>query len=533
MDGLEVANLGEQSDAVKEFNIRSKNGSKVSAEGFKLLGLNAEEMTGKFAQGGDTARDAFKTVMDSLNAIEDPVAKNAAGVALFGTQFEDLEAKGIEALGEIGNTASLSKDALGQINEVKYDTFGEAMQGIGRNFQTAMIKPMQEYILPLLSDFAQWISDHMPQIQETISNTFSFIGDLIGGFISVVSNLKDSFTGAETSSSSNFGKMKETISNILGIVKDIINDFTSGVQEFWKIYGDTILEYSKNTFENLMNVIKGGLEIIHGIVNTVLGLLTGDWDKAFSGIKKIASGLFKALKGLFDQGMNILGTITDLGKQALINIFKSLGNGISSAVRGAVDWVVNKFSNMTSKATSIFDGLFSSAKRIFNKIKSAITSPVEKAVEKVKELVGKIKDAFNFSWSLPKLKVPKVSVNMKKNGWGVPYPDFDIDWYKTGGYFNSPQVVGLGEAGGEVILPVENKRYMAPFADAVYARLRDNMARNSVNNNTNNSQVQHFTLDNKITFNVSQKLDRQEMDKVVKHMYKSMNSGLRDLGVRI
>jgi len=71
-------------DAMKEFNIRSKDGSKTSAEGFKLLGLNAEEMTSKFAQGGETAQTAFQTVMGALNSIEDPITKNTAGVALFG-----------------------------------------------------------------------------------------------------------------------------------------------------------------------------------------------------------------------------------------------------------------------------------------------------------------------------------------------------------------------------------------------------------------------------------------------------------------
>ncbi|PPF18291.1 hypothetical protein C5B92_07045 [Rathayibacter sp. AY1A4] len=77
-------------DALKEFQIRATDGSKASAEGFQALGMNAEEMTAKIARGGADAREGLDQVLDGLRAIEDPVARNAAAVALFGTQAEDL-----------------------------------------------------------------------------------------------------------------------------------------------------------------------------------------------------------------------------------------------------------------------------------------------------------------------------------------------------------------------------------------------------------------------------------------------------------
>ncbi|RKJ35997.1 phage tail protein, partial [Butyricicoccus sp. 1XD8-22] len=88
-------------DAVKEFNIRAKDGSKSSMEAFTALGLNAEEMTKQFAQGGETANAAFFNVIQKLQEIEDPLLKNTIGVQLFGTQFEDLEASILPVLGGI------------------------------------------------------------------------------------------------------------------------------------------------------------------------------------------------------------------------------------------------------------------------------------------------------------------------------------------------------------------------------------------------------------------------------------------------
>ena len=73
-------------DAVKEFNIRAKDGSDSSAEAFKGLGLNSDKMFAAFAAGGETAQAAFFDTVEALNKLK----RNEIGVALFGSQFEDL-----------------------------------------------------------------------------------------------------------------------------------------------------------------------------------------------------------------------------------------------------------------------------------------------------------------------------------------------------------------------------------------------------------------------------------------------------------
>ncbi len=77
-------------DALKELSIRAQDGSETSAAGFEAIGLSAEEMTAKFAAGGAEARAGLDQVLDGLRGIEDPVERNAAAVALFGTQAEDM-----------------------------------------------------------------------------------------------------------------------------------------------------------------------------------------------------------------------------------------------------------------------------------------------------------------------------------------------------------------------------------------------------------------------------------------------------------
>lgn len=79
-------------DAIKEFSLRAVDGSALTRRGFQLLGLDADKMAKRIAQGGDGAAEAFDTVLIKLRELKDPVAKAQAAVALFGAPGEDLGA---------------------------------------------------------------------------------------------------------------------------------------------------------------------------------------------------------------------------------------------------------------------------------------------------------------------------------------------------------------------------------------------------------------------------------------------------------
>ena len=77
-------NLDKVGDAIKEFSIRSIDGSKTTTDAFSALGLNADEMMATFATGGDDASIAFQGVLGALMEMDDQVHRDAIGVSLFG-----------------------------------------------------------------------------------------------------------------------------------------------------------------------------------------------------------------------------------------------------------------------------------------------------------------------------------------------------------------------------------------------------------------------------------------------------------------
>lgn len=139
-------------DALKEFSIRSVDGSKASMEAYDALGLSGEEMTKRLAAGGPGAAAAMQEVFDAINGVGDAATKEQLAVALFGTKAEDLGAAleamnprtAAEGFGEFAGTAQDMADASMSLDDM--------LNGLGRTLSLSIadtIRPM----LPMLRDF--------------------------------------------------------------------------------------------------------------------------------------------------------------------------------------------------------------------------------------------------------------------------------------------------------------------------------------------------------------------------------------------
>lgn len=182
IQGLEggAFNADKTADALKEFQIRATDASESSAKGFELIGLNAAEMTARIAKGGPEARAGLQEVLDGLNAIEDPVKRNTAGVALFGTQWEDmgdairkLDLK--TAASEIGDAAGATERALKTMS----DNAATQIEGARRNIEEAAngIKGA------LAAAFADDIEGAAKWVQANRAPLMQFFLDVINGAI--------------------------------------------------------------------------------------------------------------------------------------------------------------------------------------------------------------------------------------------------------------------------------------------------------------------------------------------------------------
>lgn len=144
-------NLDKVGDAVKELNIRLVDGSNTTAEGLKMIGLNADEVAKKMSQGGEVATETYKQVVKGLAEMDDKQAQNIAGVNLFGTMWEDLGPAVVEQLAVMEGAYDDVKGTMEEINKVKYDDAGSALEALKRKAEVSLLLPISQNIMPAIS----------------------------------------------------------------------------------------------------------------------------------------------------------------------------------------------------------------------------------------------------------------------------------------------------------------------------------------------------------------------------------------------
>lgn len=186
-----VFSVDKVGDAVKEFNIRAKDGSDTSAQAFEAMGMNADEMTARFAAGGEVASTAFFEVVNALNAMEDPVQKNAAAVGLFGTMYEDLEANVLPVLSSI-ETGTINVDnALATVTDQAgslSDNWQEASNSVSTAFTSAVepaVSGLSNGVASVVKSVGDFLQEH-PAVTKAITAIGVGLAAVVVGITGVV-----------------------------------------------------------------------------------------------------------------------------------------------------------------------------------------------------------------------------------------------------------------------------------------------------------------------------------------------------------
>lgn len=145
MSDAGIRNTDVAADSIKELSINVADGSKLTKSAFEALGLNADDMTKRFAEGGPVARAALGEVLNGLRNLDDPTQKQLVGLALFKTKWEDAKtaiqgANLSTAADEMGNVSGATDAATGKIN-----AHADAWDNLGRNIGLVMTK-LEEWL---------------------------------------------------------------------------------------------------------------------------------------------------------------------------------------------------------------------------------------------------------------------------------------------------------------------------------------------------------------------------------------------------
>lgn len=314
-------------------------------------------------------------------------------------------------------------------------------------------------------------------------------GDLINGLISSVTQNSGSITTAVSQLLNNLASTISTGLNVftsvgVNLLTTIANGMTQGIPTFLGQALPMLTQFTESLRSNAGKLINAGLTLIQniaqGLINSIpvliayvptiitnlAGIINDNAPKILATgvtiITNLAIGLVRAIPLLIANLPKIITAIVSvftafnwfsLGKNIVTGIIKGVKN-LPSLLKGAAKNAVNGF-----KGAFKGNGILSAVKGAFTKIPSAVKSIFTKAVSLVKSFPGRFKSALKFSWSLPHLNLPHLSVSGGKAPFGIggkgSLPSFHISWYKKAMespyVFSDATLFGAGEAGDEML----------------------------------------------------------------------------------
>lgn len=172
------------------------------------------------------------------------------------------------------------------------------------------------------------------------------------------------------------------------------------------------------------------------------------------GLGKVSFAISSIISLIATVGPAIVGIIATLGPIILI-----IGAVVAAGVLLYKNWDVIKAKAIAFKDAVVktFNDFKSKVTTTFNSIKDAIVTPIQNAINKIKSIISTIKGWFpiNIGKIFSNLKLPHFKLEGKFSLKDMTVPKLSVDWYKTGGIFDSPSVIGVGEAGPEAVVPLD------------------------------------------------------------------------------
>lgn len=248
---------------------------------------------------------------DSINLLLVPLQENAE---LIKQTIENTLQPIETVITAIADAWQIAMDELIAMYDAHIKPFFDSLANGLSEILTVFLNAYNSYIVPVLDQLAAKISEIMA----------GPVGDVIHNAIELIGKIVDA--------------LKVLWENVLvPLVKFIIGNVAPQIASALSIVGNVFLEL----FASVAEVVAGILKALGGVIDFIVGVFTGDWKRAWEGVKNIFKGVFEALVGIAKVPIN--------GVIALINgMIRGIISGVNTAI-GVLNHLKIKVPNWVPK----------------------------------------------------------------------------------------------------------------------------------------------------------------------------------------